>query len=1334
MDNKIVSAKLILKGVAETTKGMNSVIASLEKALALISLLSKSKGFGDQSAEVKKYREELEKLNQELKKSQGGKPGKTSSRTPGAKPDTSGLKTSEQILEQLEKQTIGTATAIRKLNNLVKEGVGRTDAEYEQLITTLAELKNDTKAVTDEVRTQQREFAALDTAEGSYRRINEDLVQLRKEFKLLSRADREGDIGKQFLKNIQVLDKELKDIDGSLGNFQRNVGNYKSAFSALSSALTFAGVDLSLQAVKQGLEGVIDLNAEASTAFTGVQKTVKGLTDGELADLEDFIKNRINLGETATTLVEQLNIAEVAGRLGVAKEEVQGFVAAIDTAVIALKDDLGGSAEDITTDLQKINATLNAGREDVESTADGILRLGSTINELAASGPSSASFLVDFAKRMAGIAPAAKVSTEEVLAFGAVLEEAGQTQEISATSFSQILNLLGADVEQFSSIAGVSVQEFSDLLKTSGTEALLQVLEGSGKVDGGLEQLADTLEKFGIRGTRTSGVLGALVNNTEKVREKIDQANAAFQENISLSDEADRVNKSLANRLANLQNAFANAFTDLEVQNALASIIDRIINLLRVLQESGFTITGFGEALRNNIPTIIAMGVAILGLSGKYLVLAARTKLLAIQQAIANNVFRANPFGLILTVISLVAIGLFQLTKNIESAQASFASAKARFEAFRESLGALEPVFNLIIRPIDSLIFLAGILLDALENFPATIAGVKAQFLGFFREIGSSIGRFSGALVDLGINFSKGLLFSGEGREILKKNVDELVAAGSDFANAGEASGKAYADARNKYIEENPPEIDASSPAESILGGAGGGGATTENTTVSDALGDGAGDEKQAASERSKAQDNAAKERKQAVERLESIVGAALSETYEKLSAQELEEIANQTESSIAGLELAARKRQEAAEILYQQNLVLLQSQLLRGELTEEEFRERREQLDFERQQSILGAEAEFLEKKKELIKDAASDTELIDNEIALKSAEGTIAENKEKLQRLREQLEKEKELKDEARKKEEEAQEAARKKEELNQEKVADAKKDIERSALSFVRSIISRQADIRAAQIEQEVEDEEERARQLEELRTKEANKAKALALFEIGINLIREVSALSVAAAPDLTQITRTILTIAAFGRAAAATAAVLSRELSEGGALGEGLSPTAPGSAIPYQGIILGPSHRDGGVMAVGPDGELIEVEGQEYKLQNGPESYIINRKSTAAFRPLLNRLASMPGSTFSARKKALASAINSYGGNGRSFEAGGVLMPPNLPIRLPSSSANEATGNSSSMGAMSESVLDGVLEIVQAINQRIDRIQVTANTREIFKSGMKKNQNRDRYGL
>lgn len=128
---------------------------------------------------------------------------------------------------------------------------------------------------------------ALLSAKGSYVEMSQTLGQLRNAYRQLSKEQREGAVGTEMLGQIKLLDAELKDVDASMGNFQRNVGGYEEALKQVLPPQAGLIVDLGKLSVEGG--GIPSL-------FTGMKDSIVGMTKAAIA----FIATP--LGATLTAL------------------------------------------------------------------------------------------------------------------------------------------------------------------------------------------------------------------------------------------------------------------------------------------------------------------------------------------------------------------------------------------------------------------------------------------------------------------------------------------------------------------------------------------------------------------------------------------------------------------------------------------------------------------------------------------------------------------------------------------------------------------------------------------------------------------------------------------------------------------------------------------------------------------------------------------------------------------------------------------------------------------------------------------------------------------------
>ncbi len=131
------------------------------------------------------------------------------------------------------------------------------------------------------------------SASGSYHEMNAAVLELTKRYKELGKAQREGAEGKELLANIGQLNKELKSIDASMGNYQRSVGNYASHWN---------GLNMSIQQLARELPS---LSVGANTFFLAISNNLPNFVD-ELKKAQTEYNNLKKAGQSATPVFKQV--------------------------------------------------------------------------------------------------------------------------------------------------------------------------------------------------------------------------------------------------------------------------------------------------------------------------------------------------------------------------------------------------------------------------------------------------------------------------------------------------------------------------------------------------------------------------------------------------------------------------------------------------------------------------------------------------------------------------------------------------------------------------------------------------------------------------------------------------------------------------------------------------------------------------------------------------------------------------------------------------------------------------------------------------------------------
>lgn len=374
------------------------------------------------------------------------------------------------------------------------------------------------------------------------------------------------------LQKILARQRELKAASNNAGSGIGNLADKFNRYGALAgSAIAAAtGVALTLDSWAQGAERLSDAQSDVEKTTGLTTEAVRELT----ADLDSI--------NTRTPRLELLKLAEDAGRLGKeSKEDVLEFVDVANQVKVALGDDLGG--DEAIKNVGKLTGIFNVGARYGETFGEGMLRLGSAINEVSASGANQADFLVNYLKRISGVSVQAKILETDQIGLAAAFDESGQSVEVSATVMSKVITDMFTDTETYAKIAGVGVKEFTELLNTDANEALLLFLEGLNGNNDGLAAVGGRLNELGLEGQRATSVLASVASNTDLVRLRQEQANAALEAGTSLTEEYNKKNNNFAADLAFIKRAIYGAFVSSDVVKGMGTFFGNIRKGLTVV-------------------------------------------------------------------------------------------------------------------------------------------------------------------------------------------------------------------------------------------------------------------------------------------------------------------------------------------------------------------------------------------------------------------------------------------------------------------------------------------------------------------------------------------------------------------------------------------------------------------------------------------------------------------------------------------------------------------------------------------------------------------------------
>lgn len=149
-----------------------------------------------------------------------------------------------------------------------EEKVGDTGtAKIRQIQQLAAQRLVEEEAVRKTIKAQKDQIIQSNAEEGSITALRKQLILLIKDYDDLGRVRRGGDAGKALLTQISNVQKELNAAEQASGRFQRNVGNYASAWYGLGNS------------VQQVARELPSLAVSANTFFLAISNNLPILVD-----------------------------------------------------------------------------------------------------------------------------------------------------------------------------------------------------------------------------------------------------------------------------------------------------------------------------------------------------------------------------------------------------------------------------------------------------------------------------------------------------------------------------------------------------------------------------------------------------------------------------------------------------------------------------------------------------------------------------------------------------------------------------------------------------------------------------------------------------------------------------------------------------------------------------------------------------------------------------------------------------------------------------------------------------------------------------------------------
>jgi len=423
------------------------------------------------------------------------------------------LEVLKQQYDNIQKEIAETGTFSATLEN-------RLLSKQQQIDRTSASLENQTKKLEDMRRALVDAGVDVSNLTGETTRLGNQIDELRK--KQEEAADQANNFGAKA----------------------------SAAISAVSQALASAGIAKALQEIYDFFAATAEASMGFESAMTGVAKTTD-LTNEELAAMSREIK--LLSTDIPVTVEEFAGIGEVAGQLGIAKENLLDF----STVMAMLATATTMTAEEGATLLAQFANITRMDPSFYSNLASAIVALG---NNYATTEQK----ITEMAQGIAASASLAGMSEADMVALAAAVTSLGIETQAGSTAMSRLISTLmtavetGEDLEEFASIANMTAEEFTRLWGTNAVQALQAFVVGLNDTERNGKSATVALTELGITEARMQRMILSLANSGDLLNRTLETANQAWSENTALTKEAELRYATTQSQLTMMQNSYNN--------------------------------------------------------------------------------------------------------------------------------------------------------------------------------------------------------------------------------------------------------------------------------------------------------------------------------------------------------------------------------------------------------------------------------------------------------------------------------------------------------------------------------------------------------------------------------------------------------------------------------------------------------------------------------------------------------------------------------------------------------------------------------------------------------
>lgn len=471
---------------------------------------------------------------------------------------TANAKAAVEVMKMLKEQTDIYIQRLDTLRQKKQQGVALTKQEEKEA----KELEKKIQALTTAQQKNEAEYRKLrDVMKNISGSTTKDLKRAYSELaKMLNNTTGEQVKRQELLRRkMQEVQAQIQKNTGAINGMSKAQSGFGGSLqTTLKNLVAYAGVFTLFNRAKSLIEGVFKSNLKLSDSLANIRK-VSGLTMQEINQLYGNI-SKIDTRNTIETLNE---LAYTGAKLGIAEhggtQALTGFVKAAEQVQMALGEDLGDEALPALAKLTEVMGLMD--RYGVEQAMQ---KAASAIFQLGATSTATGKNIVEFSKRLMGLANVSRVSADELLAIGSAADAMGLMPEVAATAFNKLFTAVQQNhnmIEKTLDLPKGRIGYWFEQGKTMN--AIVEIFEAMNK-RGNMNALDGVFKDLGSNGARLVAVMTTMADRVDILKKHLNTSTKAFKEGEAVIGEYMIQNETAAALVERASNLWAKAFTNPE--------------------------------------------------------------------------------------------------------------------------------------------------------------------------------------------------------------------------------------------------------------------------------------------------------------------------------------------------------------------------------------------------------------------------------------------------------------------------------------------------------------------------------------------------------------------------------------------------------------------------------------------------------------------------------------------------------------------------------------------------------------------------------------------------